>query len=201
MLKLELPSFARTMIDIVIAPSKKTKEMLEGYGVKNRIDVIPTGLDLDRFEKTNTSKTQVEAIKRFWHTYGKAILGGVVLGLVLLYGFRYYQAEQRNTVEQASANFSQLVQNREASAADDWLVEAQGYIDSTKSDNYAVFAAMLAAKEAVTLEKYADAEKHLTAGAKQVLISAPAKDKSIPTIVLGVNENQVDLSLPLLSNA
>ena len=46
-----------------------------------------------------------------------------------------------------------------------------------------------------------DAEKHLAAGAKQVLISAPAKDKSIPTIVLGVNENQVDLSLPLLSNA
>lgn len=46
-----------------------------------------------------------------------------------------------------------------------------------------------------------DAEKHLAAGAKQVLISAPSKDKSIPTIVLGVNENKIDLSLPLLSNA
>ena len=43
--------------DIVIAPSKKTKEMLEGYGVKNRIDVIPTGLDLERFEKEKTSQT------------------------------------------------------------------------------------------------------------------------------------------------
>jgi glyceraldehyde 3-phosphate dehydrogenase len=32
------------------------------------------------------------------------------------------------------------------------------------------------------------AQKHLAAGAKRVIISAPAKDKDIPTIVMGVNE-------------
>jgi glyceraldehyde 3-phosphate dehydrogenase len=36
----------------------------------------------------------------------------------------------------------------------------------------------------------ADASKHLTAGAKRVVISAPAKDKDIPTFVLGVNEEK-----------
>ncbi len=36
----------------------------------------------------------------------------------------------------------------------------------------------------------ADAGKHLTAGAKRVLISAPAKDKDIPTFVMGVNEEK-----------
>ncbi len=36
----------------------------------------------------------------------------------------------------------------------------------------------------------ADASKHLTAGAKRVLISAPAKDKDIPTFVMGVNEEK-----------
>ncbi len=34
------------------------------------------------------------------------------------------------------------------------------------------------------------ASKHLKAGAKKVIISAPAKDKDIPTFVLGVNENK-----------
>lgn len=34
------------------------------------------------------------------------------------------------------------------------------------------------------------ATKHLTAGAKKVIISAPAKDKSIPTFVMGVNESK-----------
>ncbi|WP_208394649.1 type I glyceraldehyde-3-phosphate dehydrogenase [Mucilaginibacter gilvus] len=45
------------------------------------------------------------------------------------------------------------------------------------------------------------AGKHLTAGAKQVIISAPPADKSVPTVVLGVNDDTVDLASPILSNA
>lgn len=45
------------------------------------------------------------------------------------------------------------------------------------------------------------AEGHLEAGAKQVIISAPSPDKNVPTVVLGVNDGQVDLQLPILSNA
>ena len=45
------------------------------------------------------------------------------------------------------------------------------------------------------------AAKHLTAGAKQVIISAPAGDKSVPTVVLAVNDGEVDLRSPILSNA
>lgn len=45
------------------------------------------------------------------------------------------------------------------------------------------------------------AEKHLKAGAGQVLISAPSADHDIPMVVLGVNDDIVDLSSPILSNA
>jgi glyceraldehyde 3-phosphate dehydrogenase len=45
------------------------------------------------------------------------------------------------------------------------------------------------------------AEAHLKAGAKQVIISAPSTDKDVPTVVLGVNDGQVDLQSPVLSNA
>lgn len=47
----------------------------------------------------------------------------------------------------------------------------------------------------------AGADKHLQAGAKQVLISAPAADKEITMVVMGVNDKEVDFSLPILSNA
>ncbi len=45
------------------------------------------------------------------------------------------------------------------------------------------------------------AVQHIGAGAKQVIISAPSADKEIPTIVLGVNDEAVDLRAPILSNA
>ena len=52
--------------------------------------------------------------------------------------------------------------------------------------------------------KFTDREKanlHIEAGAKQVVISAPATDASIPMVVIGVNDDQIDLSSSILSNA
>jgi glyceraldehyde 3-phosphate dehydrogenase len=48
--------------------------------------------------------------------------------------------------------------------------------------------------------KREDAGKHLTAGAKKVLISAPATDEDI-TVVFGVNHNELKASHTIVSNA
>ena len=48
----------------VIAPSEKTKEMLERYKIKSKIFVIPTGLDLDRFDSKNTNDSVISQIKQ-----------------------------------------------------------------------------------------------------------------------------------------
>lgn len=45
------------------------------------------------------------------------------------------------------------------------------------------------------------AGKHLTAGAKDVIISAPAKGSDVQTIVLGVNEGDLDRRANVFSNA
>ncbi len=46
------------------------------------------------------------------------------------------------------------------------------------------------------------AQKHIAAGAKRVIISAPAKDKDIPTFVMGVNEKKYDRAKDtIVSNA
>lgn len=42
----------------VVTPSLKTKELLVGYGVKQAIKVIPTGLDLNRFRSTEEGHTK-----------------------------------------------------------------------------------------------------------------------------------------------
>jgi glyceraldehyde 3-phosphate dehydrogenase len=47
----------------------------------------------------------------------------------------------------------------------------------------------------------ASASKHLAAGAKKVVISAPAKSDDIPTFVMGVNNNMYTPAMNIVSNA
>jgi glyceraldehyde 3-phosphate dehydrogenase len=47
----------------------------------------------------------------------------------------------------------------------------------------------------------AKAQAHITAGAKKVVISAPAKGEGATTIVLGVNEDKLEGSSDIISNA
>lgn len=48
----------------MIAPSLKTKTMLEKYGVKTPISVIPTGIELERFAQANTSAATIAELRR-----------------------------------------------------------------------------------------------------------------------------------------
>lgn len=49
--------------------------------------------------------------------------------------------------------------------------------------------------------KREDAQKHLDAGAKKVVLSAPAKSEDIPTFVQGVNDNVLTSDVDIISNA
>ena len=50
----------------------------------------------------------------------------------------------------------------------------------------------------LTTEK---AQAHLEAGAKKVILTAPAKDNEIPTFVMGVNHNEYTPDMTIVSNA
>ncbi len=54
---------------------------------------------------------------------------------------------------------------------------------------------------AKAVEGKAGFDSHLAAGAKRVLLSAPAKDKPDATIVLGVNDDLLNASMKTISNA
>ncbi len=45
------------------------------------------------------------------------------------------------------------------------------------------------------------AQLHINAGAKRVVISAPTKSEDVPTIVIGANEDKLDPSSEIISNA
>lgn len=49
--------------------------------------------------------------------------------------------------------------------------------------------------------KQEDAEKHITAGAKRVVISGPSKSEGVDTLVLGANEDKIPGSSVVVNNA
>ncbi len=48
----------------IVAPSGKVKSLLEGYGVACRLEVIPTGIDLDRFQGEIDPSWRAETLSR-----------------------------------------------------------------------------------------------------------------------------------------
>lgn len=59
-------SFSKMVVDTceaVIAPSEKTKETLIKYGVKTPIHIIPTGLDLDKFNRANIDAQAISDLR------------------------------------------------------------------------------------------------------------------------------------------
>ncbi len=72
----------------VIVPTEKVKRMLEGYGIRRPIDVIPTGIDLDKF-RTRYSREELEA--------KRAELGIPLTDKVLVYVGR--MAKEKNVEE------------------------------------------------------------------------------------------------------
>lgn len=49
--------------------------------------------------------------------------------------------------------------------------------------------------------KYEDAKKHIAAGAKKVIISAPSKSKEVGIYVIGVNDEKIPENVEMISNA
>ena len=59
-------------------------------------------------EEYLTDDEQWEAVKRWIAENGVWVMGGVVLGAALLFGWRYYQSHHNDTALQAAAQFGEL---------------------------------------------------------------------------------------------
>ena len=61
-------------------------------------------------EGYESEKEQVEAIKKWWQANGKSIIVGVVLGISLVVGGRWWLASQHKQAELASDQYEQVLQ-------------------------------------------------------------------------------------------
>ena len=106
-------------------------------------------------------REQIDALKQWWKTYGKAVVVGVFLGLVALIGYQQWTAYTKSLGETASMEYELLMQ---ALALDDnQAVRDRGtrLVDNYGGTPYANLAALALAKVYVEDADYPAAKGYL----------------------------------------
>ncbi|MEX0623763.1 YfgM family protein [Saccharospirillum sp.] len=111
----------------------------------------------------DTEQEQIEAIKRWWATYGNGVIGGILVALIAYFGWLYYNNSVDAKQEAASGMYITLMDL--VADADSDAGERLAIVDTLKSDyadtTYAVYAALQAAKDYVEQNDLAAAEDQL----------------------------------------
>lgn len=98
--------FSKTLlnhVDGVIVPTEKTKRILEGYGIKDDIQVVPNGIELDTFKQHITQEEKIKLKRQLGIPLENRVLVTVGrLGIEknideLLVGFKHYLERQPQT--------------------------------------------------------------------------------------------------------
>lgn len=144
---------------------------------------------------------QVEALKKWWHENGKAVIGGAILGLAIVGGWQGWTRYSEGRAEQASAyydQFSSSAQTNDAAAA---KLQAERIFEEFGSSTYALMAAL----EMARIE-YAEGQSDAAIARLRWAISS-AKDASLVQLArlrlarLLLDANDLDGALELSSQA
>lgn len=126
-----------------------------------------------------TEEEQVEALKRWFRENGRSIITAILVALVLVFGYRYWQDSRLLKSEAAAAQYEGLkaaVRRWDNEAKPEALTTAKTLAEMLKKDfsssTYAHFAALMKARLAVKENDLAGAEAEL----RWVLDHKPAPD-------------------------
>jgi predicted negative regulator of RcsB-dependent stress response len=113
-----------------------------------------------------SEEEQVEVIKRWWKEYGFATITGIILAIILVLGWQYYQRYEIANTQQASFVYQELIgiqmnPDKAKNNADAVSAYANDLITHYAHTPYAKLASLWLAKVAVDQRKLNDAMGHL----------------------------------------
>ena len=108
-----------------------------------------------------TEEEQVEALKAWWKKNGKSVIGGGIIGIASIFGWKYWGQQQDLHTLAGSDKFNEirgaiLLQDLEAIA-----LQATDLKENYSESSYATLGALMLAKVSVQKEDYAAAAENL----------------------------------------
>ena len=145
-----------------------------------------------------TEEQQVEAIKNWWKENGVAVIAGVVIGIALLFGWRYWQEHKETQAGEASALYGEFQLGLKANNKDAMAASRDKLFADYASTPYASLTALAIAKTAVDENNTKIAKENLEwvlANAKQEQIKQTARTR---LIALHISDAEYDAAQALL---
>lgn len=97
-------------------------------------------------EMYDSEEEQVEALKRWWKENSTATIVGLVMGIVIILGWNYWQDHKKAQSAQASATYDQLLKALDENKNDSVDKLAQRMQEQFKGTEYAAFSGLFQAK-------------------------------------------------------
>jgi len=109
-----------------------------------------------------TEEQQVEAIKKWWKEYGMTIISGLVLGLMGIFGYRYFIEQHELQMAETSSAYESVVTLMSQQDNERFIAEAAGFNKANPDTIYSNLLSFQLAKLAVDAGDLATAGQHLS---------------------------------------
>ena len=108
-----------------------------------------------------TEQEQIALLKNWIRQYSVVIIAGVLIAMLAITGWRYWQQRQERILSHASAVYDEMLTMRAQRDTAATIVQASKLFSHYTNTTYGQLAAFMLAREAILIKNYLEAEKQL----------------------------------------